>query len=118
MAAATTPGRRSTAKRHVAVNTGGVLLAVVVTASVQDRDAAPPLLWNLRNAFRWQEHSQFTRQCHDTSLVVTGLAGRLGVAEGQVLTGPGRSGDTRPWRAVRPATPIRSRRSVAARALG
>jgi putative transposase len=39
-------------KRHIAVDTGGLLLAVVVTAaSTQDRDAAKPLLWNLRRAF-------------------------------------------------------------------
>ena len=35
-------------KRHIAVDTAGLLLAVVITAaSVQDRDAARPLLWNL-----------------------------------------------------------------------
>ena len=34
------------------MDTGGLLLAVLVTAaSVQDRDAARPLLWNLRRAF-------------------------------------------------------------------
>ena len=39
-------------KRHIAVDTGGLLLAILVTAaSVQDRDAARPLLWNLRRAF-------------------------------------------------------------------
>jgi transposase len=39
-------------KRHIAVDTGGLLLAVVVTAaSTQDRDGAKPLLWNLRRAF-------------------------------------------------------------------
>jgi transposase len=39
-------------KRHLAVDTGGLLLAVLVTAaSIQDRDAARPLLWNLRQAF-------------------------------------------------------------------
>ena len=39
-------------KRHIAVNTAGLLLAVVVTAaSAQDRDAAKPLLWNLRRTF-------------------------------------------------------------------
>ena len=39
-------------KRHIAVDTGGLLLAVLVTAaSTQDRDAAKPLLWNLRRAF-------------------------------------------------------------------
>jgi transposase len=38
-------------KRHIAVDTTGLLLAVVITAaSVQDRDAARPLLWNLRRA--------------------------------------------------------------------
>jgi transposase len=35
-------------KRHIAVDTIGLVLAVVITAaSVQDRDAARPLLWNL-----------------------------------------------------------------------
>jgi transposase len=39
-------------KRHIAVDTAGLLLAVVVTAAcAQDRDAAKPLLWNLRRAF-------------------------------------------------------------------
>jgi transposase len=40
-------------KRHIAVDTGGLLLEVLVTpASVQDRDAARPLLWNLKRARR------------------------------------------------------------------
>jgi putative transposase len=40
-------------KRHIAVDTAGLLLAVVITAaSVQDRDAARPLLWNLRRSSR------------------------------------------------------------------
>lgn len=40
-------------KRHIAVDTLGLLLAVVVTAaSVQDRDGARPLLWRLRVAQR------------------------------------------------------------------
>jgi putative transposase len=39
-------------KRHLAVDVLGLLLTVLVTAaSVQDRDAARPLLWNLRWAF-------------------------------------------------------------------
>jgi transposase len=39
-------------KRHVAVDTAGLLLTVLVTAAcVQDRDAARPLLRNLRRAF-------------------------------------------------------------------
>jgi transposase len=39
-------------KRHIAVDPMGLLLTVLVTAaSVQDRDAAKPLLWNLRRAF-------------------------------------------------------------------
>jgi len=39
-------------KRHIAVDVLGLLLTVLVTAaSVQDRDAAKPLLWNLRRAF-------------------------------------------------------------------
>jgi transposase len=38
-------------KRHIAVDTGGLLLAVVITAaSVQDRDGGRPLLWNLHRA--------------------------------------------------------------------
>src|SRR5512135_1018357 len=40
-------------KRHIAVDSMGLLLAVVITAaSVQDRDGARPLLWNLRRACR------------------------------------------------------------------
>jgi transposase len=40
-------------KRHVAVDTMGLLLVVLVTAaSVQDRDAARPLLWRLRASYR------------------------------------------------------------------
>ena len=39
-------------KRHIAVDTIGLLLTVLITAaSIQDRDAAKPLLWNLRKAF-------------------------------------------------------------------
>ena len=39
-------------KRHLAVDALGLLLTVLVTAaSTQDRDAARPLLWNLRRAF-------------------------------------------------------------------
>jgi transposase len=38
-------------KRHIAVDTGGLVLAVVITAAnVQDRDGARPLLWNLHRA--------------------------------------------------------------------
>jgi putative transposase len=40
-------------KRHLAVDTLGLLLVVMVTAaSVQDRDAARPLLWRLRASYR------------------------------------------------------------------
>ena len=40
-------------KRHIAVETGGLLLEVLATpASVQDRDAAWPLLFNLHRAPR------------------------------------------------------------------
>jgi transposase len=40
-------------KRHLAVDTLGLLLVVMVTAaSVQDRDAARPLLWRLRAGYR------------------------------------------------------------------
>jgi transposase len=39
-------------KRHLAVDALGLLLTLLVTAaSVQDRDAAKPLLWNLKKAF-------------------------------------------------------------------
>ena len=38
-------------KRHIAVDTAGLVLAMVVSAaSVQDRDVARPLLWNLARA--------------------------------------------------------------------
>ena len=40
-------------KRHIAVDVTGLLLAIVVTpASVQDRDGARPLLWQLRAEHR------------------------------------------------------------------
>jgi transposase len=40
-------------KRHIAVDALGLLLAVVITAaSVQDRDGARPLLWNLHRSCR------------------------------------------------------------------
>jgi transposase len=40
-------------KRHIAVDTLGLLLAVLVTAaSIQDRDAGRDLLWRLRAAYR------------------------------------------------------------------
>ena len=38
-------------RRHIAVNTAGLLAIVVTAASTQDRDGAKPLLWNLRHAF-------------------------------------------------------------------
>jgi hypothetical protein len=59
-AAGTTRVRRSTngRKRHIAVDTIGLLLTLltlltllITAASVQDRDAAKPLLWNLTKAF-------------------------------------------------------------------
>ena len=43
-------------KRHLAVDTIGLLLTVLVTAAcVQDRDAARPLLRNLRKAFPFRQ---------------------------------------------------------------
>jgi transposase len=40
-------------KRPIAVDAMGLLLAMVITAaSVQDRDGARPLLWNLRRTCR------------------------------------------------------------------
>jgi transposase len=51
-AAGMTRARRSTTKRHLAVDALGLQLTVLVTAaSVQDRDAVRPLLRNLRRAF-------------------------------------------------------------------
>jgi hypothetical protein len=39
-------------KRHIAVDTTGLLLTVLITAAgIQDRDAARPLPWNMRRAF-------------------------------------------------------------------
>ena len=39
-------------KRHIAVDVTGLLLTVLITAAGrQDRDAARPLLWNLKKAF-------------------------------------------------------------------
>jgi transposase len=49
--AGTTPKRVNGRKRHIAVDTTGLVLDVVITAaSVQDRDAARPLLWNTHRA--------------------------------------------------------------------
>src|SRR5262249_18016610 len=57
-------------KRHIAVDVLGLLLTVLVTAaSVQDRDAARPLLWNLRKAFP-----------------SVGLAWAVGIYAGQLVT--------------------------------
>jgi putative transposase len=40
-------------KRHIAVDTLGLIITIVVTAAcVQDRDAARPLIWNLHRAGR------------------------------------------------------------------
>jgi transposase len=40
-------------KRHIAVDTLGLIITIVVTtAAVQDRDAARPLIWNLHRASR------------------------------------------------------------------
>jgi transposase len=55
-------------KRHIAVDTTGLVLDVVITAaSVQDRVAARPLLWKTRRA------------CHDVRLVWAdaGYSGKL-----------------------------------------
>jgi len=53
-------------KRYLAVDALGLLLTVLVTAaSVQDRDAARPLLWNLRRASpqsRWPGLTEATRE--------------------------------------------------------
>ena len=51
-------------KRHTAVDTIGLLLAVLITAaSVQDRDAAKPLLWNLSKASPGQDRLGRRRLC-------------------------------------------------------
>jgi transposase len=55
-------------KRHIAVDTTGLVLDVVITpASIQDRQAARPLLWNLHRA------------CHGVRLVWAdaGYSGKL-----------------------------------------
>src|SRR6266540_5875506 len=53
-------------KRHLAVDTLGLLLVVLVTAAcVQDRDAARPLLWRLRAGYRGiRRASRPSRCCH------------------------------------------------------
>jgi transposase len=44
-------------KRHIAVDTIGLRLTALITAaSVQDRDGAKPLLWNMQRAFRTIRH--------------------------------------------------------------
>jgi hypothetical protein len=46
------PAQDNGRKRHIAVDTCGLLLAILVTgASVQDRDGARPLLWALQTCF-------------------------------------------------------------------
>ena len=46
------PAQDNGRKRHIAVDALGLLLAVRITAAgIQDRDAARPLLWNLKRAF-------------------------------------------------------------------
>ena len=42
------PAKKVNGKRHIAAGTIGLVLVLVITvASVQDRDGARPLLWNL-----------------------------------------------------------------------
>ena len=78
-------------KRHIAVDTCGLLLAVLVTgAAVQDRDGARPLLWALHACFPgirlvwadsgyagqlvdWANH-----QLHLALVIVRKLAGQVG----------------------------------------
>jgi transposase len=56
-------------KRHIAVDTTGLILDVVITAaSVQDRQAARPLLWNTHRACRGVRHFC----CHPTRPAPTG----------------------------------------------
>ncbi len=44
-------------KRHIIVDTGGLLVgAMVHAADIQDRDGAPPLLASIRYAFPWLRH--------------------------------------------------------------
>jgi transposase len=44
-------------KRHIIVDTGGLLVAAHVHAAhIQDRDGAPPLLASIRHAFPWLRH--------------------------------------------------------------
>jgi transposase len=51
--ASTRARKPAAASGHIAVDALGLLLTVLVTtAAVQDRDAARPLLWNLKRAYR------------------------------------------------------------------
>src|SRR6266853_5434721 len=44
-------------KRHLLVDTMGLLIAAIVhRADIQDRDGAPPLLATMRSAFPWLRH--------------------------------------------------------------
>jgi transposase len=66
-------------KRHIAVDTLGLLLAVAVTpASTQDRDGARPLAWRLRAAHRevrlaWAD-AGYTRKLTDWATATLRLA--------------------------------------------
>jgi transposase len=76
-------------KRHIAVDAPGLLLTVLVTAaSLQDRDAAGPLLRNLRKAF---PSVKLTRAGGGyAGKLVTGAAARL-----KPKAGPGNRETTR-----------------------
>jgi transposase len=69
-------------KRHIAVDTLGLVLAVVVTpASVQDRDGARPLLWQLRASHRaprlaWAD-AGYTRKITDWATTTLHLTIRI-----------------------------------------
>ncbi len=76
-------------KRHIAVDTCGLLLAILVTgAGVQDRDGARPLLWALHACFPgirllWADSGYAgklvgwaTEQLHLTVQIVAKLAGQ------------------------------------------
>jgi transposase len=90
-------------KRHIAVDATGLLLCVTITAaSVQDRDAAKTLLWNLAAGFRqvsliWADGSERVG-----GLVDAGVAG-----DGQETV-----------QALPPATPMRALRSGSGRFRG
>jgi hypothetical protein len=82
-------------KRHVAVDTGGLLAVAVTTASLQDRDGAFRITDALRGAF-----STITLVGADA-----GYPGRFVRDAGKIGTWPWRSSSARPGQGLRRASP-------------